>query len=387
MADARLDALLETDAGVAPDNVRRTGAYRYDLPPDLIAKTPAEPADAARLMVVGDGAPQHKSFREFPSLLRSGDVLVINETRVIRARLRGTREPGGGAAEILLLRPASGAEFTFAEREWLALVKPGRRLRRGRVRFGDDAIADIVDVRGDGVRVVRFSAEAALEAILERYGSVPLPPYVGSGDAARDARYQTIFARVPGSVAAPTASLHFTPRIMEALCERGVVLAPLVLDVGLGTFKPIEADSIDAHVMHRERFSIPYASVAEINAAKAEGRRVIVAGTTALRAVEAAAASEPRQGVAINARSTNGTLDRETDDAALRGDTDLFIRPGFDFRVADALLTNFHLPASTLLVLVAAFGGYERIMAAYASAITEQYRFYSFGDAMFVYRE
>jgi len=354
VAEAFHDALLRTDA------------YRYDLPPELIAQTPAEPADAARLMVVGAGAFQHRTFTDFPSLLREGDVLVINETRVIRARLRGVRELGGGAAEVFLLRPASGGPFAFAEREWLALVKPGRRLRRGAiVRFCDDAYAEIVVVRADGVRIVCFHGDAALELLLERYGSIPLPPYVGAGDRSRDERYQTVFARVPGSVAAPTASLHFTPRVLAAIRERGVEIVPLVLDVGLGTFKPMDTDSIDEHIMHAERFAVPQMTAAAINTAKAEGRRVIVAGTTAMRAVEAVAGQDGRV-------------------VATSGDTDLFIRPGYRFRIADGLLTNFHLPASTLLVLVAAFGGYERIMAAYATAISEHYRFYSFGDAMFV---
>jgi len=354
------------DVADARDALLRTDAYRYDLPPELIAQTPAEPADAARLMVVGDGPPQHKTFSEFPSLLRDGDVLVINETRVIRARLHGVREPGGGAAEIFLLRPASGEAFSFIEREWLALVKPGRRLRRGAtVRFGDDAHAEIVAVRADGVRMVRFEGDVPLETLLERYGTVPLPPYVGSGNRARDERYQTIFARVPGSVAAPTASLHFTQRVLAELRERGVEFVPLVLDVGLGTFMPMDTEFIDEHIMHAERFVIPQATASAINAAKAEGRRVIVAGTTAMRAVEAAASDEERV------------------DACNR-DTDLFIRPGYRFRIADALLTNFHLPASTLLVLVTAFGGYERIMAAYETAIAERYRFFSFGDAMFI---
>ncbi|MBC5800805.1 MAG: tRNA preQ1(34) S-adenosylmethionine ribosyltransferase-isomerase QueA [Candidatus Eremiobacteraeota bacterium] len=355
MADARHDALLRTDA------------YRYDLRPELIAQTPAEPADASRLMVVGAGPPEHKRFTDFPSLLRKGDVLVINETRVVRARLHGVREPGGGAAEVFLLRPSAGGPFSFEEREWLALVKPGRRLRRGAmVRFGDDAHAAIVDVHADGERTVRFESDVPLETLLERYGTVPLPPYVGSGDRARDERYQTIFARVAGSVAAPTASLHFTPRVLDHVRDRGVEIVPLVLDVGLGTFKPMDTQCIDDHVMHAERFAIPQASVTAINAAKAEGRRVIVAGTTAMRAVEAAASDDGRV-------------------KPCTGDTDLFIRPGYRFHIADALLTNFHLPASTLLVLVTVFGGYERIMAAYQRAIAERYRFYSFGDAMFVH--
>jgi S-adenosylmethionine:tRNA ribosyltransferase-isomerase len=246
-------------------------------------------------------------------------------------------------------------------------VKPGRKLRTGaRVRFGDDAVAAVVEVQGDGVRVVRFETELDLDIVLERYGEVPLPPYVGAGNASRDERYQTVFARVPGSVAAPTASLHFTPSVLAAIRARGVTIAPLVLDVGLGTFKPMESEAIADHVMHAERYAIPSETAAIVNLAKREGRRVVVAGTTALRALEASAAENAGSVVAGDA------------------ETALFITPGFRFRVADALLTNFHLPASTLLVLVSAFGGYDRVKAAYEAAIAMRYRFYSFGDAMVI---
>ncbi|GAC1310898.1 MAG: tRNA preQ1(34) S-adenosylmethionine ribosyltransferase-isomerase QueA [Vulcanimicrobiaceae bacterium] len=353
-------------------DLRRTAAYDYALPQASIATHPAEPADAARLLVVADApaeaAFEHATFVDFPAHLRSGDVLVVNETRVVRARLRGTREPGGGAAEVLLLRPASGGEFDTQERTWHALVRPGRRLGPGTVvRFGREASAEIVAVRDDGSRTVRFDPRADLGLVLERYGDLPLPPYVGPGDAARSARYQTIFARVPGSVAAPTASLHFTPRVLEAIAAAGVTIAPLVLDVGVGTFKPMDGETVDGHRMHAERYEIPPETAAIVNAAKAEGRRVVVAGTTALRALEASAAADGlvRAGAA---------------------ETSLFVRPGFAFRVVDALLTNFHLPRSTLLVLVTSFGGYERVMDAYRTAIREGYRFFSFGDAMFVER-
>jgi S-adenosylmethionine:tRNA ribosyltransferase-isomerase len=333
----------------------------------MIAKEPAEPADSARLMVLAGDTIEHRVFSDFPSLLMPSDLLLINETRVVRARLRGIREPGGGAAEIFLLRPASGGAFDVQAREWHALVRPGRKLRSGAlVRFGDDALAEILAVRPDGSRIVRFDSRLPLEEILERYGELPLPPYVGSGDEARARRYQTIFARVPGSVAAPTASLHFTLRVLSALETRGVAIAPLVLDVGLGTFKPMETELIDEHEMHAERYDIPASTAAAVNAAKGAGRRVVVAGTTALRALEASAAEndgEVRAGAA---------------------ETTLFIRPGFRFRVADALLTNFHLPASTLLVLVAAFGGLDRVRGAYQVAIENRYRFFSFGDAMLV---
>lgn len=342
-------------------------AYRYDLPAELIAKEPVTPADAARLLVLGS-ALEHLRFRDFPALLVSGDVLVLNETRVIRARLRGSRDPGAGAAEIFLLRPAGGGPFDVRAREWLALVKPGRKLRiGGRVRFGDDALATVTGMRDDGVRVVRFESKLAFDALLERYGAVPLPPYVGAGSAERDSRYQTVFARIPGSVAAPTASLHFTSAVLEAVRERGVTIAPLVLDVGLGTFKPMVAETLAEHRMHAERYSIPNETAALVNAAKRDGRRVVAAGTTALRALEASAA--------------------ENDGSIVAGDaeTEIFIQPGFRFRIVDTLLTNFHLPASTLLVLVTAFGGFERVMPAYEAAVAARYRFYSFGDAMFVY--
>ncbi len=347
--------------------LRRVDAYRYDLPPELIARAPAEPADASRLLVVGDGPLRELPFRGFASLLRAGDVLAINETRVIRARLHGAREPGGGAAEILLLRPSGGGAFDPAAPLWDALVRPGRRLRAGaRVRFGDDGFAQVVEVGEGGLRRVRFEVGVAFEELLERHGELPLPPYVGPGDAARAARYQTMFARVAGSVAAPTASLHFTPRVVASLRERGVEIVPLVLDVGLGTFRPMEGETIDAHRMHAERYAIPGETAERVNAAKAEGRRVVAAGTTVLRALEASALEH-------GGRIAEG-----------EAETELFVSPGFRFAVVDALLTNFHLPASTLLVLVAAFAGYERTLAAYRHAIGERFRFYSFGDAMFV---
>lgn len=354
--------------GASPSALRRTESYRYTLPPDLIATAPAEPADAARLMVVGSGPLGHRAFLDLPELLCHDDVLVINETRVVPARLRGARVPGGGAAEILLLRPATAGPFDASVREWRALVKPGRRLTLGaRVLFGDEAAAEILRVWPDGSRTVRFEG-AGLNDIMDRYGEMPLPPYVGAGDAARAERYQTIFARVPGSVAAPTASLHFTPRVVAAIRARGTTIVPLVLDVGLGTFKPLEAPLLDEHVMHAERYAIPEATARAVNSAKREGRRVVAAGTTTLRALEASAA--------------------DNDGAVAAGEREatLFIKPGFPFRVVDALLTNFHLPASTLLVLVSAFGGYERTLDAYLSAIAQGYRFYSFGDAMFVDR-
>jgi S-adenosylmethionine:tRNA ribosyltransferase-isomerase len=342
-------------------------AYRYELPDELIARVPAERRDAARLLVVTPGAALRDcTFSDFPALLRAGDVLVINETRVVPARLRGTLA-GGGRAQVLLLRPRDRDDFDYSAREWYALVRPGRRLHAGsRIAFGDVA-GDVAEVLGDGTRVLRFAPGADLRTLVEERGEMPLPPYVGPGDAARDARYQTIFARIPGSVAAPTASLHFSPDVLTALRARGVTIAPLVLDVGLGTFRPMSGERIDAHVMHAERYAIPAATAAAIEGARAEGRRVIAAGTTVVRALESAALA-------------NGRV------AAVSGATDLFITPGFRFRVVDALLTNFHLPQSTLLVLVAAFVGRERALSAYEHAIRQRYRFFSFGDAMLIFR-
>ena len=318
-------------------------------------------------MVGGADALEHRTFSDFPSLLRAGDVLAINETRVVRARLHGRRE-GGGDAELLLLRPRAYGAFDPAAREWLALARPGRKLRPGaRLRFGE-AGATIVEVLADGPRVVRFDDDVDVGALLEAHGEMPLPPYVGPGDATRDERYQTVFARVPGSVAAPTASLHFTHDVLDAVRARGVIVAPLVLDVGIGTFRPMSGASIDEHVMHAERYAIPGETAAAIEAAKRDGRRVIAAGTTVLRALEGAALLH------------GGRLH------AGEGETDLFVTPGFTFRIVDALLTNFHLPRSTLLVLVSAFAGYGRVRRAYQAAIERQYRFFSFGDAMFVER-
>jgi S-adenosylmethionine:tRNA ribosyltransferase-isomerase len=343
-----------------------TSAYDYELPPELVARTPAERRDAARLLVLEPGGPADRTFADFPALLRAGDVLVLNETRVIPARLRITRA-GGGSGEVLLLRPADRDAFAFEAREWFALVRPGRRLRPGARIDAGGAGATILEAADDGVRRLRFDDGVDVGALLERSGEVPLPPYVGPGDAGRAARYQTVFARVPGSVAAPTASLHFTPEILAAIAAAGVEIVRLTLDVGIGTFRPMHEGPVAAHRMHAERFAIPEATAAAVMGAKRDGRRVVAAGTTVVRALEGAAQADGivRPGAA---------------------ETRLFIRAGFEFRIVDALLTNFHLPRSTLLVLVAAFAGYEPIRGAYRTAIERRYRFFSFGDAMFAER-
>jgi S-adenosylmethionine:tRNA ribosyltransferase-isomerase len=359
---------------------RDTAAYEYALPDELVAREPAAQRDGSRLLAVGAGdATRDLTFADFPELLRAGDVLVVNETLVVRARLRAVRD-GGGAAELLLLRPSAQAAFDPAARDWLALVRPGRKLRDGtRLRIGTAGVS-VVGVLPDGPRIVRFDADVDVGRLLESHGEVPLPPYVlrppradgqaardAMSDAARAARYQTVFARVPGSVAAPTASLHFTHAVLDTIRARGVIVAPLVLDVGMGTFRPLAGATVDDHVMHAERYAIPAQTAAAIAAAKGEGRRVIAAGTTVLRALEGAALG-------------NGRV------PAGEGETTLFVTPGFTFQVVDALLTNFHLPRSTLLVLVTAFAGYDRMRNAYRVAIEKRYRFFSFGDAMFVER-
>ncbi len=346
------------------------------MPDALIAREPAARRDGSRLLVLeADGGIEDRTFAAFPELLRAGDVLVLNETRVVRARLRALRDDGR-EVELLLLRPRDRAAYDPAAREWLALARPGRKVRTGvRLRIGD-ARATVVAVLPDGPRAVRFDEGVDVGALLDARGELPLPPYVrrAPGDRSatmsddeRGARYQTVFARVPGSVAAPTASLHFTPELLDAVRARGVTVVPLVLDVGIGTFRPMAGATIDQHVMHAERFAIPDATAAALAAAGREGRRVIAAGTTVLRALEGAALPD-------------GTVHPG------EGETGLFVTPGFEFRVVDALLTNFHLPRSTLLVLVAAFAGYERVRAAYQAAIARNYRFFSFGDAMFAER-
>jgi S-adenosylmethionine:tRNA ribosyltransferase-isomerase len=312
------------------------------------------------------GDTRDTTFAAFPELLRSGDVLVLNETRVIPARLRFTRS-GGGSAELLLLGPAEGDAFAFEARAWFALMRPAKRFPPGtRLMFGASG-ATVEAVAEGGRRIVRFDDGVDVAELLERAGELPLPPYVGIGDGDREARYQTVFARVPGSVAAPTASLHFTPEVLAAIEQRGVEIVRLTLDVGIGTFRPMRAGPVAAHEMHAERYAIPPATAAAVNRARAEGRRVVAAGTTVVRALEGSAAA-------------GGSVEPGA------AETRLFITPGFRFRVVDALLTNFHLPQSTLLVLVTAFIGYDRMRAAYTAAIARNYRFFSFGDAMFAER-
>ena len=351
-----------------------TSAFDYALPDELIAAYPAQQRDHSRLLVLNrkTGALAHRTFRDLIDLIPFGDALVLNETRVLPARLLGTRA-GGGAAEVLLLRPLAenAASYEPAAMEnsgaiWEALVRPGAKLKQGRiVTISDELRVELVDGAG-ATRIVRLLTELPIREAIRRYGHMPLPPYITRPDSAADAeRYQTVFARTEGSVAAPTASLHFTKDLLAALEARGVLLPRVVLHVGIGTFRPVEVEDPAQHSMHHEYFEVPAATAEALNRTRERGARIWAAGTTVARTLETIA-------------------DEQGHFEARAGWTNLFIRPGYHFRAIDRLITNFHLPRSTLLMLVAAFGGYEHVMNAYRSAIAQKYRFYSYGDAMVI---
>lgn len=338
--------------------------YDFTLPDSAIAQEAAPRGESRLLVLAESGAARHRRIADLPELLRPGDLLVVNDTRVIPARLFARREgsPGGGGGgriELLLVEKRD-------EREWECLVRPGRKALPGtRLRLGDELAAEVVARLGDGRRSIRFSA--ALEPHLESLGHVPLPPYIKRPDAAADReRYQTIFASRPGAIAAPTAGLHFTPELLDQLAARGVGREAVTLHVGIGTFKPVTVELVHEHRMDEERWEVPAATAAAIAATRARGGRVVAVGTTVVRTLESVAATHDGEVVAGAGR------------------TSLFITPGYSFRAVDALLTNFHLPRSTLLLLVCAFAGRERVLAAYREAIERGYRFYSYGDAMFV---
>jgi S-adenosylmethionine:tRNA ribosyltransferase-isomerase len=345
-----------------------TDAYDYVLPPDRVAQFPAARRDDSRLLVLhrATGRCEHRSFPDLIEYVADGDALVLNETRVFPARLIG-RKPTGARVEVLLLRPLPAAAGGTAVEPgyWEALVRPGAKLKPGRVvEVGADLRVEIVERTRTGNRIVRLVTTLPIDAALARYGAVPLPPYVTRAATDLDAeRYQTVYARALGSVAAPTAGLHFTPALLAALEARGVRLVRIVLHVGIGTFRPVEVEDPARHVMHREAYEVPRAAADALNAVRAAGGRVWAIGTTVVRTLEAVT-------------DTAGMTHAGT------GWTDIFIRPPHRFRGVDALLTNFHLPRSTLLMLVAAFGGYEAVMTAYGEAIANGYRFYSYGDAM-----
>ncbi len=337
--------------------------YDYELRPELIARYPSQQRDESRLLVTDrTGSPaRHLRFRDLTGLVAPGDVLVVNESRVLPARLLGAK-PTGAPAEVLLLRRAGGGEDPSL---WEALVHPGGKLKPGReVVVAPDLTVEIVDSAPGGGRIVRLLTDLPPEVAVERYGRLPLPPYLGRDEEPVDRdRYQTVYARVPGSVAAPTAGLHFTPELLGQLRDAGARVAPLSLHVGVGTFRPVEASDLRDHRMHAESYSVPGETARIVGETKEQGRRVWAVGTTVVRTLESAAAPD-------------GTL------LPGEGETDLFIRPGYRFRIVDAMVTNFHLPRSTLLMLVVAFMGYERTMEAYREAIAREYRFYSYGDAM-----
>jgi S-adenosylmethionine:tRNA ribosyltransferase-isomerase len=342
----------------------RVSDYDYALPPDRVARYPTERRDGSRLLVVPpDGPFGHRRFADVGELLEPGDVLVVNESRVLPARLLG-HKPTGAPSEILLMRPAPDASDPYL---WEALVRPGGKLKPGRtVVVAEDLQVEIVDSAPGGGRLVRLVTNDPVEVALERHGHVPLPPYLGRDDEPLDReRYQTVYARSPGSVAAPTAGLHFTDELLGSLEARGVRRVAVTLHVGIGTFRPLEVDDPARHEMHEERYDVPTDTAAAVNEARAAGGRVWAVGTTAVRTLESVADA--------SGRVSAGT-----------GTTALFIRPPYTFRAVDCLLTNFHLPRSTLLMLVAALAGYERTMAAYHEAIAGPYRFYSYGDAMAV---
>ena len=328
--------------------------FNYVLPPERIAQTPIEPRDAARLLVLdrASGATQHRHVRDLPELLRPGDLLVANRSRVLPARVRGTLH-GGGRAELLLLRRLEPAR-------WEALVRPARRLRVGdTVRVTEGLSAQVVVARPDGVRELTVSSEhGEADAALLAAGTTPLPPYI-RGWTGDPARYQTIFADVEGSAAAPTAGLHFTPELLTRLAAAGIELTTVILHVGLDTFRPVTESDPRQHHIHREWYEVPDETQRAVYRARARGNRVVAIGTTVVRTLESWAAT-----------------------GAMDGWTDLFILPGHQFQLVDAMVTNFHLPQSSLLMLVSAFAGRQRILAAYADAVRLEYRFYSFGDAM-----
>lgn len=335
--------------------------FNYDLPEKLIAQDPLEDRSSSRLMVLhkDTGRIEHKIFRDIIDYLNPGDCLVINDTKVIPARLMGIKEDTGAAIEVLLLK-------RNADDVWECLVKPGKKARTGaRIIFGEGLlVGEIVDVIEDGNRMIKFHYEGIFEEILDKLGQMPLPPYITHKLQDKN-RYQTVYAKNEGSAAAPTAGLHFTKELLEKIKEKGVNVVSITLHVGLGTFRPVKVDKIEEHHMHTETFNISKEAADTINRARAAGGRVIAVGTTSCRTLESAAADD-------------GTI------PARSGDTDIFIYPGYKFKAIDCLITNFHLPESTLIMLVSALAGRDNIMNAYETAVKERYRFFSFGDAMFI---
>ena len=339
----------------------KTSDFYYDLPQELIAQTPLDKRDASRLMTLDrvTGETAHHHFYELPDFLRPGDCLILNDSRVLPARLLGQRLPGGGACEVLLL-------IDRGEKTWECLVRPGRKMRTGaKLSFGNGELtAEVVGELEGGNRLVRFDYEGIFLEVLERLGKMPLPPYIKE-ELQDQERYQTVYSKVLGSAAAPTAGLHFTPELLEKIAAKGVGIGYVTLHVGLGTFRPVKEEEITDHEMHSEYCVISQETADLINRTKANGGRCICVGTTSCRTLESWAAED-------------GHME------AKAGWTNIYIYPGYQFKVMDALVTNFHLPESTLIMLVSAFAGREHVLAAYQEAVKERYRFFSFGDAMFL---
>ena len=335
--------------------------FYYDLPQELIAQDPLEDRSSSRLLVLGkkDGLIEHTQFRHIVDYLKPGDGLVLNNTKVIPARLFGVKEDTGASIEILLLKRRENDI-------WETLVKPGKKAKPGaRIVFGDGLlVGEVIDVVEEGNRLIQFSYEGIFEEILDQLGQMPLPPYITHQLQDKN-RYQTVYAKYDGSAAAPTAGLHFTPELLDQIREMGVNIAEVTLHVGLGTFRPVKVENVLDHHMHSEFYMITEEAAKLINQTRQNGGRVICVGTTSCRTIESAAAAD-------------GTL------KACSGWTDIFIYPGYQFKILDALITNFHLPESTLVMLVSALAGREHVMHAYEEAVKERYRFFSFGDAMFI---
>ena len=351
--------------------------FDFELPDELIAQVPAPVRGGSRLMAIerSSGRISHLNFKDLPSLLRAGDLLVVNDTRVFPARLIGTRLPGGGAAECFLIRPAEPVHRSFSEAgdTWIALVHPGQRLREGsRMIFesqGGRLQAEITGRHFHGRRTVRLWTDdgSSVRDTIDAIGHVPLPPYIKRADEISDRdRYQTVYARHRGSIAAPTAGLHFTPEIFEALDQKGVERASVTLHVGYGTFQPIRVDAVEQHEMEAEHYEVGTAAAALLTNAKKENRRIIAVGTTTTRTLESLTVSQ------------DGVVSPGS------GETALFIHPGHAFNLVSGLISNFHLPKSSLLMLVSAFAGRENVLAAYREAVATRYRFYSYGDAMII---
>ena len=336
--------------------------FYYALPEELIAQHPVEPRNASRMMAVNrlTGEVQHEHFYDLPKLLKPGDLLVMNDSRVLPARLYGDKEVTGSFVEFLLLHQTG-------EKQWEIICRPGKKCKPGaRFQFGNGRLkAEVLAIKEDGNRIVQFECEGNFYTALEEVGQMPLPPYI-TEKLENNERYQTVYSRELGSAAAPTAGLHFTTEMLTDLQKQGINLAYVTLHVGLGTFRPVKEEDVLKHHMHSEHFMLPQETADLINQTKRNGGRVISVGTTSCRTLESAA------------QRIHGEL------TACEGDTDIFIYPGYEFKIIDGLITNFHLPESTLIMLVSAFMGYEHTMNAYQIAVQERYRFFSFGDAMFI---